>query len=81
MAKSTYARIGRTYDVFLFRYDDDRDHKLNQLELQRMMEKLDAPQTHLGLKAMIREIDEDQDGAVSFREVSSCLLIAVFKRC
>ena len=33
-----------------------------------MMEKLKAPQTHLGLKAMIKEVDEDDDGAISFRE-------------
>ena len=35
-----------------------------------MMEKLEAPQTFLGLKAMIKEVDEDQDGQISFREVS-----------
>lgn len=35
-----------------------------------MMEKLGAPQTHLGLKNMIKEVDEDFDGKLSFREVS-----------
>ena len=35
-----------------------------------MMEKLGEPQTHLGLKAMIKEVDEDNDGQISFREVS-----------
>jgi Ca2+-binding EF-hand superfamily protein len=34
-----------------------------------MMEKLQAPQTHLGLKAMIKEVDEDGDSKISFREV------------
>ena len=34
-----------------------------------MMEKLGAPQTHVGLKNMIAEIDEDNDGKVSYREV------------
>lgn len=33
-----------------------------------MMEKLGAPQTHLSLKKMIAEVDEDQDGKISFRE-------------
>ena len=33
------------------------------------MERLAAPQTHLSLKAMIKEVDEDQDGKLSFREV------------
>jgi Ca2+-binding EF-hand superfamily protein len=37
-------------------------------ELKIMMEKLGAPQTHLGLKAMIAEVDEDNDGKISFRE-------------
>ncbi len=32
-----------------------------------MMERLGAPQTHLGLKTMIKEVDEDGDGAISFR--------------
>lgn len=33
-----------------------------------MMERLGAPQTHLGLKAMISEVDEDGDNKISFRE-------------
>jgi Ca2+-binding EF-hand superfamily protein len=33
------------------------------------MEKLGIPQTHLGLKEMIKQVDEDQDGKISFREV------------
>lgn len=32
------------------------------------MEVLGAPQTHLGLKAMIKEVDEDGDNRLSFRE-------------
>eukprot|EP00073_Rattus_norvegicus_P049762 XP_017452096.1 PREDICTED: EF-hand domain-containing protein D1 isoform X2 [Rattus norvegicus] len=38
------------------------------MELKLMMEKLGAPQTHLGLKNMIQEVDEDFDGKLSFRE-------------
>jgi hypothetical protein len=53
-----------------FRFDDGRDGYLDLAELKRMMEVLGAPQTHLGLKAMIQEVDEDQDGRISFREVS-----------
>lgn len=33
-----------------------------------MMETLGAPQTHLALKGMINEVDEDGDGRLSFRE-------------
>ena len=41
-----------------------------------MMEKLGAPQTHLSLKSMIREVDEDGDSKISFREVSSIIVFA-----
>ncbi len=53
----------------LLRYDVDKDKSLNFNELKFMMEKLGIPQTHLGLKEMIKQVDEDQDGKVSFREV------------
>lgn len=56
--------------IFFFRYDVNNDHYLDLMEMKFLMEKLDAPQTHVGLKAMIAEIDEDNDGKVSFREVS-----------
>ena len=36
-----------------------------------MMEKLGEPQTHLALKEMIKTVDEDNDGEISFREVST----------
>jgi len=41
---------------------------LDLAELKLMMERLGAPQTHLGLKAMIAEVDEDNDNKISFRE-------------
>ncbi|XP_073825187.1 EF-hand domain-containing protein D2 homolog Swip-1 [Musca autumnalis] len=49
-------------------YDTGRDGYLDLTELKYMMEKLGAPQTHLGLKEMIKEVDEDNDGKISFRE-------------
>lgn len=54
------------------RYDVGKDGYIDLLELKLMMEKLGAPQTHLGLKTMIKEVDEDFDGMISFREVSIC---------
>ncbi|XP_024153920.1 EF-hand domain-containing protein D1 isoform X5 [Oryzias melastigma] len=51
------------------RYDMGKDGFIDLMELKLMMEKLGAPQTHLGLKNMIREVDEDFDGKLSFREV------------
>lgn len=50
------------------KYDEDKDKSLNFNELKFMMEKLGIPQTHLGLKEMIKQVDEDQDGKISFRE-------------
>ncbi|XP_054242119.1 EF-hand domain-containing protein D1 isoform X1 [Indicator indicator] len=49
-------------------YDSGRDGFIDLMELKLMMEKLGAPQTHLGLKNMIKEVDEDFDGKLSFRE-------------
>lgn len=53
----------------MFRFDTGKDGYLDLEELKRMMEKLGVPQTHLALKAMIKEVDEDGDDKISFREV------------
>lgn len=50
------------------RYDVGCDGFLDLMEMKIMMEKLGAPQTHIGLKGMISEVDEDNDGKISFRE-------------
>ncbi|XP_024153916.1 EF-hand domain-containing protein D1 isoform X2 [Oryzias melastigma] len=57
------------------RYDMGKDGFIDLMELKLMMEKLGAPQTHLGLKNMIREVDEDFDGKLSFRE-----FLLIFRR-
>ncbi|XP_072263879.1 EF-hand domain-containing protein D1 [Pyxicephalus adspersus] len=49
-------------------YDTGRDNFIDLMELKLMMEKLGAPQTHIGLKNMIKEVDEDFDGKLNFRE-------------
>jgi Ca2+-binding EF-hand superfamily protein len=49
-------------------YDIGRDKYIDFQELKRMMEKLGCPQTHLALKSMIRQVDEDRDNRISFRE-------------
>lgn len=56
-----FEKMFKTYDV-------NNDHYLDLMEMKQMMEKLGAPQTHVGLKNMIAEIDEDNDGKVSYRE-------------
>ena len=67
--------------VFYNRYDVDHSNFIDQHELQIMMEKLEAPQTFLGLKAMIKEVDEDEDGEISFREVCYVNPIFYFSCC
>ena len=52
---------------FFSRYNISGSGCISLAELKVMMERLGAPQTHLGLKAMIKEADEDGDGAISFR--------------
>ncbi|KAM9317216.1 EF-hand domain-containing protein D1 [Gastrophryne carolinensis] len=49
-------------------YDTGKDNFIDLMELKLMMEKLGAPQTHLGLKNMIKEVDEDMDSKMNFRE-------------
>ncbi|XP_016414554.1 EF-hand domain-containing protein D1-like [Sinocyclocheilus rhinocerous] len=57
------------------RFDSGKDGFIDLMELKLMMEKLGAPQTHLGLKNMIKEVDEDYDGKLSYREevANKCL--------
>jgi hypothetical protein len=67
-----------TDTVLCCRFDEGRDGYLDLGELKRMMEKLGAPQTHLGLKAMIKEVDEDGDKTISFREVCQTAYISLY---
>ncbi|CAH1772596.1 unnamed protein product [Owenia fusiformis] len=50
------------------KYDTKKDKFIDFDELKVMMEKLGVPQTHLALKAMIKEVDEDNDNKISFKE-------------
>ena len=50
-------------------FDVNKDKFIDFEELKRMMEKVGSPQTHLALKAMIREVDEDGDNRINFHEV------------
>jgi len=59
------------YEAKFNAYNTSGTGKLNIEEFKLMMEKLGAPQTHVSLKAMIKEVDEDQDGMITFREFMS----------
>ncbi|XP_035218590.1 EF-hand domain-containing protein D2 homolog isoform X2 [Stegodyphus dumicola] len=52
----------------MYAFDVGHDNFIDIEELKRMMELLGAPQTHLALKEMIKEVDEDLDKKISFRE-------------
>lgn len=56
------------YQVMFNKYDTGKDKFIDFEELKHMMEKLGAPQTHLALKEMIQQVDEDKDGKINFRE-------------
>jgi len=58
----------KNFETKFMMYNVSRSGTISLEELKMMMERLGAPQTHLGLKAMIKEVDEDDDGAISFRE-------------
>merc|ERR1712137_686888 len=58
----------KEYEALFLKYDTGSDGFLDLMELKYMMEKLGHPQTHLGLKAMIKEVDEDSDDLISYKE-------------
>ncbi|OQV22405.1 EF-hand domain-containing protein D2, partial [Hypsibius exemplaris] len=58
----------KEYENIFKQHDVNHDHFICLDELKKMMEKLGAPQTHLALKRMIAEVDEDRDGKLNFRE-------------
>ncbi|KAK5641656.1 hypothetical protein RI129_010203 [Pyrocoelia pectoralis] len=58
----------KQYESTFKKYNTNNDNYLSLSELKRMMEELGAPQTHIALKGMIAEVDEDGDGRLAFRE-------------
>jgi len=58
----------KEYEKAFSKYDIGGDGYLDLEEMKTTMERLGAPQTHLSLKNMIKEVDEDGDGKLSFRE-------------
>ncbi|GIX97916.1 EF-hand domain-containing protein D2 [Caerostris darwini] len=58
----------KEYEKMFKKFDLGHDGFIDLEELKRMMELLGAPQTHLALKEMIKEVDEDNDKKISFRE-------------
>jgi hypothetical protein len=58
----------KDYEMSFKRYDEGNDGYIDLEELKRMMEKLGEPQTHISLKEMIKEVDEDSDNKICFRE-------------
>jgi len=66
----------KEYERVFKKYDEGNDGFLDLTELKHMMEKLGAPQTHLGLKEMIREATEDEKvDKIGFRA-----FLSVFRR-
>ncbi|EEC06528.1 EF-Hand domain-containing protein, putative [Ixodes scapularis] len=65
----------KEYEKHFKKFDLNGDHVLDFEELKRMMEILGAPQTHLALKQMIKDVDEDFDGTINFRE-----FLLIFKK-
>eukprot|EP00730_Choanoeca_flexa_P002208 TRINITY_DN10952_c0_g1_i1.p3 TRINITY_DN10952_c0_g1~~TRINITY_DN10952_c0_g1_i1.p3 ORF type:complete len:190 (+),score=64.27 TRINITY_DN10952_c0_g1_i1:1149-1718(+) len=58
----------REKEAMFRKYDTSKSNTIDMMELKLMMEALGAPQTHVSLKNMIKEIDEDNDGEISLRE-------------
>lgn len=58
-----------TCSLFDFRFDINGDNVLDFMKLKHMMEILGPPQTYIQLKDMIKGIDDDFDGSISFTGV------------
>eukprot|EP00009_Paramoeba_aestuarina_P003543 CAMPEP_0201506688 /NCGR_PEP_ID=MMETSP0161_2-20130828/571_1 /ASSEMBLY_ACC=CAM_ASM_000251 /TAXON_ID=180227 /ORGANISM="Neoparamoeba aestuarina, Strain SoJaBio B1-5/56/2" /LENGTH=171 /DNA_ID=CAMNT_0047900859 /DNA_START=61 /DNA_END=576 /DNA_ORIENTATION=- len=58
----------KDYEIMFAKYNTSGSGMMDLQELKYFMEKLGAPQTHLGLKAMIKEVDEDLDNKIAYRE-------------
>mmetsp|Transcript_34551 Transcript_34551/g.97451 ORF Transcript_34551/g.97451 Transcript_34551/m.97451 type:complete len:171 (-) Transcript_34551:139-651(-) len=58
----------KDFEVLFAKYNTSGSGYMDLQELKYFMEKIDKPQTHLALKAMIKEIDEDLDNKIAYRE-------------
>ena len=56
------------YKHQFIRFSQDKSGYITLNDLAYMMEKLEQSKTRLELRKMILEVDEDGDGAISFRE-------------
>jgi len=48
----------KEFEKMFSKFDKDGSGSLDLMELKMMMEDMKLPQTHLGLKAIIKELDE-----------------------
>jgi len=58
----------KKFEEMFRKYNTSQDGYLDLLQLKYMMEQLGVPQTHLALKGMIKEVDEDLDNKIAYRE-------------
>jgi len=58
----------KKFEDLFKKYNTSGTGFLDLAELKYLMEQLQAPQTHLALKAMIKEVDEDLDNQIAYRE-------------
>ncbi|KAJ8021366.1 EF-hand domain-containing protein D1 [Holothuria leucospilota] len=58
----------RAFEETFASYDTDHDNFISLDEFRHMMEVRESPLTHLELKNLIQEVDEDKDGKLCFRE-------------
>jgi hypothetical protein len=58
----------KEYETLFLRFDSDQSGFLTDIEVKYGLEKMGVPQTHMQLKALIKEIDLDLDNKVSYIE-------------
>jgi len=58
----------KNYTKMFKTFDEDGNGEIDFRELTLMMEKLKQAQTHVGLKAILKEVDEDKSNGINLRE-------------
>merc|ERR1712071_152720 len=66
----------QTYKQQFMEYDTNNSGQIDLMELKMMMEKMGQAKTHLELKKMIKEVDREDRGAISYNDFVFMMLDA-----
>lgn len=64
----------KNFQTTFKKYDSNKSKSIDESELTKLFEDLECPQTHMGIRKLIKEVDMDKNGEVSF-----CEFLQMFK--